>query len=200
MSVKFYNNIYKFFSKLVRKVYRVEITGAENEPAEGAFIACVNHLSFQDVVITAAVMKRQVTFLAKAELFKIPLLGGFITAMGAIPLKRGGGDISAIKKTMEALNEGKIVGFYPQGHRCPGVHPKDTEIKNGLGLLEWRCRAPVLPIAVVCKNFKIRPFRKTKFIIGKPVLFEEFNMTAANPEEYKRISKIAFDKILELIE
>ena len=199
MSVKFYAGVYKIFSKLVRSVYRVEVIGAENEPTEGAYIACLNHISVQDVVIAGASVKRQVTFLAKAELFRIPLLGRFIKGMGAISLSRGGGDVAAIKKSVDVLRDGGVIGFYPQGHRCPGVHPRDTEIKHGLGLIEWRARVSVLPMAIVCKDFRLRPFRRTKLIIGKPISFEELEMTAGTPEEYERVSKLAFGRILELI-
>ena len=106
---KFYGAVYKVLSGLVRRLYRVEIIGAENEPERGPFIVCANHISNHDVVILAACLKHQVRYLAKAELFRIPLLSQLIKAFGAYPLKRGQGDVGALKKTIKLLEDGEVV-------------------------------------------------------------------------------------------
>ena len=76
-----------FFKPVIRWFYRMKVTGGENEPLNVPCIICANHLSNQDVVILGASVKRQVRFFAKAELFRIPLLGPLITALGSFPGK-----------------------------------------------------------------------------------------------------------------
>lgn len=196
----FYSKIYKIFQPLVRRFYRMKVTGEENEPENGGCIICSNHLSNHDVVILAASVKRQVRFFAKAELFRVPLLNRLITALGAFPVKRGGGDVSAMKHTIEILKNGEVVGFYPQGHRRPGVHPRDTAIQHGVGMLLWRTKATVLPVAIRAKRFKLRLFKKTRVRIGKAIPFEELEMKAGNPEEYKRVTERIFQNIVELVD
>ncbi|MHB1153846.1 MAG: lysophospholipid acyltransferase family protein [Eubacteriales bacterium] len=200
MSTGFYSRIYRVFQPVIRWFYRMKVTGEENEPFNGPCIICSNHLSNQDVVILAASVKRQVRFFAKAELFRVPLLGRLITALGAFPVKRGGGDVSAMKKTIEILKNGEMVGFYPQGHRRPGVHPRDTSVQHGIGMLVWRTKAAILPVAIYAKRFKLRPFKKTQVIIGKAIPFETLAMTAGNPEEYRRVTEMAFQNIIGMID
>jgi 1-acyl-sn-glycerol-3-phosphate acyltransferase len=200
MSTGFYTKMYRLFQPAVRRFYRMRVTGGEHEPPAGPLLICSNHLSNQDVVILAASVKRQVRFFAKAELFKVPLLGRLITALGAFPVKRGGGDVSAMKKTIEILKNGEAVGFYPQGHRRPGIHPRETALQHGLGMLAWRTNAVILPVAIYTKGFKLRPFKKTHVIIGKAIPFESLNMTAGNPEEYRRVTETVFTNIIGMID
>jgi len=198
--MSFYSVMYKIFVNGVRWFYRMEITGQENEPMEGGYIACANHMSAHDVVIVAGSLKRQVRFFAKAELFKIPGLKQLITALGAYPISRGKSDVGAIKKTINLLTDGEVVGLYPQGHRYPGVHPSSTPVKNGVGLIAYRSKVRVLPIAVTTKGFKVKPFKKTYINIGKPIEFDELGFTEGNKEEFEAASKLVFDRIVGLVD
>jgi 1-acyl-sn-glycerol-3-phosphate acyltransferase len=200
MGNKFYENAYKILSGFLRRFYNIRITGAENEPAEGGFIACSNHLSNHDVLIVAVSLKRQVRFFAKAELFKVPLLKQLITALGAFPVERGKGDVASIKKTISIIENGEVVGFYPQGTRYPGVHPSETTIRNGVGLISYRAKATLLPIAIETKGFKIRPFKRVNVHIGKPLVYDELGFTTGSGAEYEQASKMVFDRILSMFE
>ncbi len=199
---KFYSRIYKLLAGLVRKVYRIEIVGKENEPEEGPFLVCANHISNQDVVILAASLKHQVRFLAKAELFKVPLLGRLIRALGAYPVERGKGDVGAIKNTLKLIDEGEVVGIYPQGHRYAGMHPADTEIKGGIGLILTKKRIPVLPVAIQTKKFRVAMFfKKTKVIIGKPLYIDvATEITGKKNDYYNEISAEVFTHICGLLD
>ncbi len=192
--------MYKIFVKGVRWFYNMEITGAENEPTDGGYIACSNHMSNHDVVIVAAALKRQVRFFAKAELFKIPGLKQLITALGAYPINRGKGDVGAIKKTIALLEGGEVVGFYPQGTRYPGVHPSTTTPKNGVGLVAYRAKVRVLPIAVTTKGFRIKPFKKTHVHIGKPIEFDDLGFETGSKEEFTDAAQKVFGRIVELVD
>lgn len=199
---KFYSRIYKLLAGLVRKVYRIEIVGKENEPENAPFLVCANHISNQDVVILAASLKHQVRFLAKAELFKVPLLGRLIRALGAYPVERGKGDVGAIKNTLKLIDEGEVVGIYPQGHRYAGMHPADTEVKGGIGLILTKKRIPVLPVAIQTKKFRVAMFfKKTKVIIGKPLYIDiPTEITGKKNDYYNEISAEVFTHICGLLD
>lgn len=198
---KFYARIYKLLAGLVRKVYRIEIVGSENEPEDAPFLVCANHISNQDVVILAASIKHQVRFLAKAELFKVPLLGRLIRALGAYPVERGKGDVGAIKNTLKLIDKGEVVGIYPQGHRYAGIHPADSEIKGGIGLILTKKQIPVLPVAIQTKKFKVRIFKKTKVIIGKPLYIDvNTEITGKKNDYYNEISAEVFTHICGLLD
>ncbi|MBR2459934.1 MAG: 1-acyl-sn-glycerol-3-phosphate acyltransferase [Clostridia bacterium] len=194
-----YSKLYKLLSGLIKKVYRVRIIGAENEPENPPFIVCANHISVQDVLILAACLKHPLRFLAKAELFKVPILRGIIKACGAIPIERGKGDVGAIKKSIAVLNEGEVLGLYPQGHRYPGKNPSETQPQGGVGLVVSRAKCTVLPVCIQPKGFKAKPFRKTYVTIGRPIEFGEFNMTENNKSEYDRVAHQIFDSVCAMV-
>ena len=195
---KFYKVIRKLLGGIVRRLYRVRVTGLENEPKEGPFIICANHLSAHDVVILSACIKNQPRYAAKAELFKIPIVGGLVKALGAFPLDRGGGDVSAIKKSIKMLEDGAVIGLFPQGHRYPGVNPRETEIKQGVGLLTAKTKVAVLPVSIVTKNLKMRFFRKTYITVGKPIDFSEYGELSGSRSDYEKISSHIFSRICDL--
>ncbi|MBE6631686.1 MAG: 1-acyl-sn-glycerol-3-phosphate acyltransferase [Ruminococcaceae bacterium] len=195
-----YSFFYKILAKPFLKLYGAEITGSENEPEGGGFLVCANHMSMHDVIVLAASLKNQVNYLAKAELFKIPLLSSLIRMLGAYPLNRGHADVSAIKTTIALLKEGKVVGMFPQGTRYKGVDPRTTEPKHGVGMIEYRAKVPVLPVCIETKDNKMHIFGKTKIKIGKPIYYEEFGFESGNTEEFKKASELIFKRITDMLE
>jgi 1-acyl-sn-glycerol-3-phosphate acyltransferase len=160
-----YMRVHRMLSGLVRFFLRVHIKGIENIPMEGGMVVCANHISLTDPVGIAAAFPRQLTFLAKAELFRIPILRSLIRAFGAHPLDRRG-DISAMKKAISMAAEGAPVLIFPQGTRHQGKNPRDTAIKSGAGMIAMRAGAPIIPIYI---DGPYRLFRKVDVRIGKPV-------------------------------
>ncbi len=169
---KFYGFIRGVFAGLVRWFYRVRITGEENIP-EGGAIICSNHIGYPDAVVLGATLPRQIRFLAKAELFRIPILGGLIRAFGAVSVKRDSADIGAIREIVNLSKSGSLVAVFPQGHRRYGMNPADTEIKSGIGMIAYRSEMPVLPICIKMKKERYAPFRRVEVIIGKPVFYND---------------------------
>lgn len=194
-----YSTAYKYLSGVIKWFYQIKVEGAENEPEEGGYIACANHLSNSDVVIVAVALKRQVRFFAKSELFRIPLLKQLITALGAYPVKRGTGDVGAIKKTIGLLEGGEPVCVFPQGTRCAKKDPRETEVKSGVAMMSYRSGCPVLPMLIQCKKYKILPFRKTYVRIGKPIMPEDMGI-AHGGKEYQIASEKIFEKVTDMIE
>ena len=99
-----YRSFYAGFAWLVGVIFRIRVIGRENEPDEGGFMVCANHTSATDpVVICYAFRKHQVRFMAKKELFKVPVVNWLVGLMGAFPVDRGGNDVGAIKKSVNLL-------------------------------------------------------------------------------------------------
>ncbi len=195
-----YSGFHICLGAIVRCLFRVKIEGGENLPAEGAYIVACNHLSDADPVILAASVKnrRQIRFMAKKELFKVPLLAQLVKALGAFPVDRGGADVGALKYSLSLLKNGEVVGIFPQGTRHPNVHPSTSQVRNGIGMLAKRSGAMILPACIETKNFKLLPFvRRTYVRFGTPYLptFEK-----EGSEAYSEIAAEAFDRILALIE
>ena len=198
--MKFYNFVYKYLGPLFRHLFRLEVVGSENEPYEGGFLACPNHISNWDVIILAIALHRPVRFFAKAELFKIPLLKQLVSSLGAFPASRGTADLGALKKTINLVKDGSIVGFFPQGTRHPNEDPRQTEVKHGVAMIAHRSGAPILPVFIESKNNRILPFRKVKVTIGKLITADELGMEKGGKEEYDRASKYVFKKITDLMD
>ena len=91
-------------------------SGKENIPKDGGFLLCANHIAVRDVILIGATCPRQIKFVAKKELFSIPILSSIIKALGAVKLDRGGNDVGAIRKSIEVVENGDIVSILPQGH------------------------------------------------------------------------------------
>src|SRR3954452_5720241 len=108
-------------SPLLRFFFRVHVEGMEHVPDEGAAILASNHVSFSDSIFLPLVLRRRLTFVAKAEYFEDPKTAWFFRAMGQIPIKRGGGPASqrALESAKEVLDAGGLFGIYPEGTRSP---------------------------------------------------------------------------------
>lgn len=192
--MSFYQKFYNTFHTLVEKVYRIETVGRENIPEGGAILAS-NHTAFSDVIVISAASTRQVRYMAKKELFKIPLLAPLIKALGAYPVDRGGADVGSLKKTIGLVTEGELVGIFPQGHRYGGQDPRTTEIKSGVGMIAYHTKAVVVPVFVDSKSMKTKLFCKNTVTFGKPIAFEELAFKSGGRTEYMNASRIVFDRI-----
>ena len=198
--MKLYRFLKGMLLGIIKLLFRIKAVGRENEPEDGAYIICSNHISFADVILIGAVIKRPVRFLAKAELFKIPVLGAFFKAMGAVPIKRGAADVGAIKTSIKLLSENEIVAVFIQGTRCPGKELAETETKSGAAMMAYRAQVPVLPIYIDSKNNKLKLFRRNTVRIGKLISAEEMNFEAGSKSEYDRVTKMIFDRIIDMSE
>ena len=190
----FYEKMYKTFQPIVAWIYRVESVNPENVPDCGVIVAC-NHTSFADVLVLSAALKRQVRYMAKKELFKIPLLSPLIKALGAYPVDRGGADVGSLKKTIAMVEGGELIGIFPQGHRYGRQDPRFTEIKPGIGMIAYHTKAPVVPVFIDSAKMKTSMFRKNTVRFGKPLTFEELGYQSGGRTEYMNASKIIFDHV-----
>ncbi|MBR5313949.1 MAG: 1-acyl-sn-glycerol-3-phosphate acyltransferase [Clostridia bacterium] len=197
--MKVYAVLKKILKGLFMGLFRVDFQGAENIPAEGPLLVCPNHLSNWDPIILGAACDRQIRFMAKASLFKIPLLNVLIKTLGAFPIQRGMADPGALKTAIKHLKDGDAVGVFPQGKRYMNVEPKDTGVKPGIGMIAYRSKADVLPISIVTEKYKIMPFRKVYIRVGKVIPYADLKLENGTQEEYSVASEYVFKKVLELI-
>ncbi len=194
---------YKFFYWLlagaVRRLYRVRVINPQNEPLDTHFIVACNHTAAADGVIICASMKNQIRFMGKKELFKVPVVGTFLRAIGCYPVDRGKSDIVALKNTINLLKDNDCVGIFPQGTRCPKVDPATTGVKNGIGLIAARANANVLPVCVKSKVGAVKMFRKNYLIIGNLIKNEDFDFeNNKGTEGHQRVADRIFADICKL--
>ena len=133
-------------SPLLHTYFRVRIYGAAKIPKSGAAIAVSNHASYFDPPIISNCIGRPVAFMAKQELFKIPVLKNAIALYGAYPVNRSISDRSAIRSAIQALDSGWIVGIFLQGTRT--IDGKITNPKSGAALIAAKAQVPLIPISL----------------------------------------------------
>jgi len=179
--------LYELFKYLlVRPVcvlaFRPWVEGEENIPETGGVILAGNHLSAGDTFLLPAMIRRPMTFPAKAELFHMPgwgrVLGWFLKGVGQVPMDRSGGRASAdgLRPIYEVLNNGGVVGIFPEGTRS-----HDGRLyrgRTGVARLALNAGVPVIPVGFSDTQFVRGPFgiplmRRPGIRIGKPLDFSE---------------------------
>jgi len=196
-----------FVAAFFRKLFRVRIINPENEPLDDenikSYVACINHSSNWDPILIGACMNRPLRYMAKSELFKVPVLKQIVKLFGAYPVKRDAADVSSIKTTIDILENGEVVGMYPQGRRAKGVHPENITPKHGVAMVAYKAKTGILPVTVISKGYKVRAFRKTIIVFGEYISFEALEEIAAedgnikNLELYKKITDRVYAEILD---
>lgn len=195
----FFRVIYALLAWVVGLIFRITVVNPEKEPKQGGYVVVANHVSATDpIMICYSFRRHQIHFMAKKELFRVPLFGRFIRMLGAFPIDRGGSDVGAIRNAVSIVEDGRCLGVFPQGHRYPGEDPRQTKTKNGAALIAAKVSAPIVPVYIWHKGNKGGPFRKTYVIIGDMIPFEALGYDKEASGEYSRITGIAFDRVCAL--
>ena len=198
---KFYKVMKAIFGGIYKCIYRVKIINKDKEIFGKPFIVCANHTSMMDGPVVTVGLKNQIRCMAKKEVFKVPLVGTFLKSMGAFPIDRSKGDIAAVRQTIDMLKAGYPIAVFPQGTRMPYIHPRDAEVKSGIGMFADRAGVGILPVCIKTKKNKVRIFRRTKFIIGDYIPPEDLKFEGVvGRERYEKITEYAFSKVTELFE
>lgn len=195
----FYKFAYKFFRWVFQIFFRIKVIGAENIPKEEGFLVCSNHFSATDPIkVCYAMQGHRICYMAKKEIFRIPVFNWLIRIFGAFPVDRSKPDVGAIKHMIALLEDGQAGGMFPQGTRHPMEDPRDTSVKSGAGMICVKTQATVIPVFIAQKDFKHKNFVPSTVIIGKPITFDEMSYRHGEKGEYARISELIFDRICRL--
>jgi 1-acyl-sn-glycerol-3-phosphate acyltransferase len=157
-------------------LWRVRVEGREHIPTDGPVILAANHQSFCDSFFLPLVVRRRVTYVAKAEYFDSWKTAWFFRAAGQIPMNRSGGDASqrALDTATQVLRSGGVLAIYPEGTRAP-----DTRLhkgKTGVARLSLGCGAPIVPVGLIGTravqppgSMVMRPFHSVTVRFGPPL-------------------------------
>lgn len=129
-----------------RAYWRVEVDGADAVPVSGPVILAPVHRSFMDFFVVSEVTKRKIFYMTKEEMWKTPLLGSFLDAVGAFPVHRDGADRLALERAQDVLERGDVLILFPEGTRRAG--PVVEDLHEGAAFLAARTGAPIVPIGI----------------------------------------------------
>jgi 1-acyl-sn-glycerol-3-phosphate acyltransferase len=186
---------------LMRRMFRLTSVGRHHVPATGPVLLVSNHLSVLDPPLVGGATDRQLSFLAKAELFKIPLFGRLIRGLNARPVRRDGADASALRDALRALGEGRALLVFPEGTR--GQDGELRAAKAGAGMLAVLSAAPVVPVYITGsgrawpKGRRLPRRSKVTVTFGPPLTFSE-DRSRARKERYAGASRAMMAAIAEL--
>ena len=165
---------------------------------DGPLVVCCNHISLLDPFYLYLSLNRPIYFMAKSELFKNPLIGLFLTTFfGVFPVARGKGDFIAITHSLSILENGRVLGIYPEGTRS-----KDGKlgmIKSGTSLIVAKAQSPVLPCVLFTKDNRVRAFRRTTLVFGDVMTPDDMHLSGEKPDLRYATRKISstFNDLLE---
>ena len=182
---------------------RPKVEGLDYVPHSGAAILASNHLAVADSFYLCLVVRRRITYLAKAEYFTGTGLKGwftrwFYTAAGQVPIDRTDADSAqnALDTAERILNQGKLLGMYPEGTRSPDG--RLYKGKTGLARLALQTGVPVIPVAMIGTNVvnppgsKMWRFGRVQVKFGKPMDFSRFEGLAGN----RFIERAVIDEVM----
>lgn len=174
--------------------YRFRVEGLENFPQDGPVLVASNHRSNIDPVAIGCALKREIHFMAKEELFKIPFLRFIIIQWKAFPVKRGVADRQAIKTALDIMKSGKVLGLFPEGTRS-----KNGELgpaQPGIGLLAVKGDCLVVPIALLGTHKLSGPITVR---IGKPLSLSKQGEERLDKAKAEKVSEKIMEEIDNLL-
>jgi 1-acyl-sn-glycerol-3-phosphate acyltransferase len=170
------------------------VAGLEHVPREGGGLLLANHQSFLDPLVIAVRLSRPVSYVARASLFRVPLVGWFLRRTFVIPINREAAGAGVVRDALVRMHEGFLVGIFPEGTRSADGKP--GEFKPGFAALARRSDLPIYPVGVAGANrvfgrgvWFVRPGRVC-VVLGRPLMPEEFGELCARGREPELIALI----------
>ena len=199
--------VYQFSTRIFKLFlliwHRLKIRGAKNIPDRGGVLLASNHASFLDPpVVGVGYRGRPVHFMARDTLWNSKFGCWWMDHVGCIPVSRGTGDIKALKLTIKALKEGKVVSMFPEGTRTEDGELQ--EAKGGIGFIIEKSGCVVVP-AYIDGTYKAHP-KGTKFIkpskvtitYGKPITQEDFQALGSGRKAYDAHAALIMQRITDI--
>ncbi len=189
-------NLGKFISFCIVKFFLgFKVSGQENIPKKGGFIIASNHCSFLDPPTVGAGCPRRLNYMAKAGLFKIPVIADILRNVSAFPVKRESADRTAIREALRRLGRGEGLVLFPEGTRQPEGALGQAE--PGIGFLAVKAEVPVIPAYLkgtgkaLPKGAKFLRKSKVTLVFGKQIIVER-------RMPYQEVSNVIMDEIRRL--
>lgn len=171
--------------------YRIKVHGKENIPDKTNIIACANHSSNLDPFLLAISLPMKFNFMAKKELFVIPVIRNILKAVGAFPINRQGSDLKALRYAIGLIKDGETLGIFPEGTRVKEI--SRDNMHEGVGFIAIKSKADILPIEIVT-SYKI--FSRVDIYVKELIDIDKYK-GLKNKEAMHIISDEVFDKIYE---
>jgi 1-acyl-sn-glycerol-3-phosphate acyltransferase len=201
---RFYRFLYRIAQPMFGGLVNFEAIGREYIPREGGTLIMSNHVSYLDPIFLGAAVTRELHYMARDDLFRPQLWGDFLTYMNAFPVKRGEGDIRALRTALSLLEKNKLVLIFPEGTR--GISGKLGEPVEGAGFIVHRTNVPVIPAFVkgteiiLPRNAKGIKRAKVSVYFGKPLELSALRNLPRGRKTYKLIAQEIMRNIAELKE
>ncbi len=185
---------------IILLLYRYRAIDVANVPESGRVLIAPNHFSFWDHFFVAVLLRREVHFMAKSQLFKPPVIDFIINHGGVFPVRRGHRDEQAFITAHTIFDRGGMVLMYVEGGRS-----RTGELgtaKPGLGRLALEAGAPVVPVAIHGSE-KVRKARrgvipKITVQFGEPIHFPQVDHPTK--EQSQEVAEHVFEHVRELYE
>jgi 1-acyl-sn-glycerol-3-phosphate acyltransferase len=180
----------------------MEVHGVENVPASGACIIASNHASYLDPPAIASCVRRVVRFLGRDTLMRTPFAKWVFRELRVVPIDRTKGDIAALRRGLRVLEEGGVLGLFPEGTRT--LDGNLQKAKGGIGFLISKGHAPVVPVYVVGtfdaypKGAKRAKCSKVRLFYGKPISVAEVEAIGKGREKYGEVAELVMSRIAAL--
>jgi 1-acyl-sn-glycerol-3-phosphate acyltransferase len=190
---------------VLRFLFKVRVEGIENVPKKGAVIMASNHVSFCDSIFLPLVLRRRITFVAKAEYFDDPKTAWFFRAIGQIPIRREGGTASqrALDSARDVLEGDGVFGIYPEGTRSPDGRLYKGH--TGIARLALQTNTPIIPVAMIGTREaqpigQVKPnfFMPITVRFGAPLTYEHFADRADDRSVLRSITDEVMFELREL--
>jgi 1-acyl-sn-glycerol-3-phosphate acyltransferase len=199
-------SLYRFGWVVCRAFFALcpmRVFGEENIPESGPAILASNHISYLDPPAIGCAIHRECWFVAKSQLFSLPLLGPLLPKLHAFPVRRGTADRSAIRRCLELLGEGALVVIFPEGTRSRDGRLMPAE--PGIGIVALSSKAPVVPVALtgtdkaLPRNSPILRPAPITVRIGRPITFDDIAQGPMNRESILEVGRRVMRAIAELL-
>jgi 1-acyl-sn-glycerol-3-phosphate acyltransferase len=177
------------FRPFMRTVFRMEVAGAERIPAQGPCILAANHESIVDPYVVGVVTGRPIHFMAKGELWRNPVSRAVMEGFGAFPVERGTGDGAAVGRAGQLLEQGEVLGIFPQGTCVPR---RDRPYLSGAARLALATGSPLVPVCTVGTEQLLRPYKtrigfpKLRVLVARPLTVARQRPTLVAARELTR--------------
>jgi 1-acyl-sn-glycerol-3-phosphate acyltransferase len=167
-----YPTVNGLVTPLMNRAYRIRRLGTDLVPASGPAVLAANHESVLDPLFLATVTPRPIRYLTRADLFRYPVLGGLLRALGGIPVRREGDMGRAADAGLDALARGEVVGIFPQATCLPY---RDRPFRRGAARLALAGGAPLVPVLLAGTERALQPrthrigFPQVTIVVGEPL-------------------------------